>query len=147
MIPTTTSNRQPRFLLDTHVWIWLEDGRVSELPAEIADAMVQVRHQGGLCVSAISVFEVGILVTKGRIALSKPLDAWLERAVAHPGVRVLPVTAEVALHAVSLPGEFHRDPADQMIVATARTTASTLLTRDAKILSYARQGHLRVLHV
>jgi PIN domain nuclease of toxin-antitoxin system len=134
-------------VLDTHAWIWLEEGLESEFTAAVRSLMAEARSRGALSVSAISVYEIELLVTKDRLHLKRPLREVLTEAAAPSAVRVLPVTATIAMDAASLPGEFHRDPADQMIVSTAREYGATLLTRDHNILKYAQQGHVRVLHV
>lgn len=87
-------------------------------------------------VSVMSVWEVSTKSAKGKLDLDRPLDDWLSSALANSKIRLLPVTYEVALESSRLPGPFHRDPADQMIVATARLLNVELVTSDARILEY-----------
>jgi len=87
-------------------------------------------------VSAISCWEVAKLVERGRLALPHPLEEWFALALNYPGVRLLGLSPEVAAASTRLPGNFHRDPADQIIVATARLMYCSLVTSDRKLLSY-----------
>lgn len=121
-------------LLDTHIWIWM----VSE-PERLTDTQqseIEAAERVGLGVSVISCWEVAKLVERGRIALDRPVGVWIEEALAFRGVRVLDLTVEIVIASTQLPGTFHRDPADQIIVATARAHQSRLLTSDQKILGY-----------
>jgi PIN domain nuclease of toxin-antitoxin system len=90
-----------------------------------------------LAVSVISCWEVAKLVEHRRLDLGRNLDEWLFDALDASGIRLLPLTRRIAVEACRLPGEFHRDPADQIIVATARVHNVPLITADEKIRSYA----------
>jgi PIN domain nuclease of toxin-antitoxin system len=95
------------------------------------------RHEArGLGVSVISCWEVAKLVEYKRLDLPRPVGEWLAQALQYPGIRLLGLTPRIALEATQLPGKFHRDPADQLIVATARVHGSSLATVDRKILEY-----------
>ena len=96
----------------------------------------------GLEVSAISCWEVAKLVQYGRLELACPLEEWMEQALAYSGVHLLELTPRIATESTKLPGSFHRDPADQIIVATARIYDIPLLTVDSRILQYP---HARTL--
>lgn len=121
-------------VLDTHIWIWWvsEDDHLT--PA--SRAVIETHRSSGLGISAISCWEVAKLVQFGRLQLRDPTAQWLEQALAYPGCRLLELTPRVAVESTTLPGEFHRDPADQIIVATARVWACPLLTADRKIVDY-----------
>lgn len=121
-------------LLDTHIWIWWihNDPQLSAPHRRY----IQQAESTGLAVSIISCWEVAKLVENNRIQLPMPLETWLETALAYPGVRLIDLTLPIIIDSTQLPGDFHRDPADQMIVATARVLQYPLLTIDAKILSY-----------
>ena len=121
-------------LLDTHIWVWWVTS-VDKLSARQAEA-IRASESDAIGVSAISCWEVAKLVALGRLALALPLDDWVEVALQYPGVTLLPLTAQIAIASTRLPGEFHNDPADQIIVATARAHDCPLLTRDGKILRY-----------
>ena len=121
-------------LLDTHVWIWW----VHADPHLTADARTLIQsHEGeGLGVSAISCWEVSKLVERKRLVLPTSLSDWMEQALGYPGIRLLPLTPEIAIESTQLPGDFHRDPADQILVATARVQGVPILTADQLILDY-----------
>jgi len=97
----------------------------------------------GLRVSAISCWEVAKLVEYNRLTLPRPVGDWLRQALAYPGTRLLELTPEIAVESTQLPGAFHHDPADQIIVATARIYNCALLTSDTKILSYPHANVLK----
>ena len=97
-----------------------------------------------LFVPAIAIWELGLLAAKGRISLTMSPPAWVEEALAPDGIELAPLTPEIALEANGLPGDFHADPADRLIVATARVLGLALATRDAAIIAYASYGHVRV---
>lgn len=121
-------------VLDTHIWVWWVNG--SESLSRRQTELLQQHENDGLGVSVISCWEVAKLVEKRRLQLSADVGPWIEAALGYPGVSLLPLTAEIAVAATQLPGEFHNDPADQIIVATARTQSAPLLTADARILGY-----------
>jgi PIN domain nuclease of toxin-antitoxin system len=113
-------------ILDTHVWIWWMDGG-AQLPADYL-ALIQAEAANGMGVCAISCWEVAKLVELGRLQLTLPVDRWLAQGLVP--VQLLPLSPEVAVGSTQLPGSFHRDPADQMIVATARHYDCPLVTLD-----------------
>lgn len=126
-------------LLDTHVWVWWVHGvRLSEEQLGQIDRSAEK----GLGVSIISCWEVAKLVEKGRLTLQRPIGSWFEQALTYPGVQLLGLSVPVVLDATSLPGDFHSDPADQLIVATARIHGCQLATSDGKILSYEHVNSL-----
>lgn len=122
-------------ILDTHIWIWWVHGDV-QLLQDYRD-YVQKHEADGLGISAISCWEIAKLVEGGRIFLPLPIGEWLTKALAYPGIRLLELSPQVAVESTHLPGQFHRDPADQIIVATARLYACPLVTMDRKIRDYA----------
>ena len=127
-------------LLDTHIWVWWVDGSPQLGPAQ--RKLVEAQETTGLAVSVISCWEVAKLVEWNRLELRRPVAEWIEQALAYPGVRLLYLTPRIAVESCQLPGSFHRDPADQIIVATARIRGCPLLTADARILQYA---HVKTL--
>lgn len=132
-------------LLDTHVWIWYAEGvpqKISPQTLKLIEAALGA-HQ--LHVSAVSAWEIGLLIAKNRIALSAPVSEWLRSATAIPGLRVRPLGMEAALESTMLPGNPHGDPADRLLIADARIGGHTLVTRDQKILDYGKAGHVNVL--
>ncbi len=120
------------FLLDTNVW--LRGGSEADtLPDEIRELLNERDAQFGL--SAISLWEVGKKHQIGKLDLKKELGAWLKEAVASH-IHILPLTPEIIAEAMVLPDFPVRDPADELIVATARVHKLTLLTTDTKLKSY-----------
>lgn len=95
--------------------------------------------------SVISVWEVALLDAKGRITLSMDCAAWVRQALATPGLTLAPLTPEIAIQSTRLPGILHGDPADRLIVATARAHGAVLMTKDRKLLAYGRAKHVRVI--
>jgi PIN domain nuclease of toxin-antitoxin system len=120
-------------ILDTHIWIWWADNN-PRLTQQHREWIQQYQSQG-LGVSMISCWEVAKLVENNRLALSLAVDEWLTAALAYPGVQLLNLTIPIIVESTKLTG-FHRDPADQLIVATARIYGCPLLTADSKILAY-----------
>ena len=123
-------------LLDTHVLIWwLNDGEA--LSQEQKAVLESASPATPIRVSDISLWEVATLHSLGRIRLTIPLRDWLEKAVAPPLVRRIGISPAIAAELATLPDSFHRDPADRIIVATARTLGATLLTKDRRIIDAA----------
>jgi PIN domain nuclease of toxin-antitoxin system len=127
-------------LLDTHIWVWWVDGN-PQLSASQRKHL-EDHEATGLGVSVISCWEVAKLVEVKRLELRLPVAHWIRQALAYPGIRFLYLTPRIVIESTQLPGSFHRDPADQMIVATARLRSCSLLTADARILRYP---HVRTL--
>jgi PIN domain nuclease of toxin-antitoxin system len=131
-------------LLDTHAWIWLMEGAPG-IPAAPRALVEQAAIAGRLWVSAISVWEVAMLASKGRVVFSTDVHAWVRQALAAPGLHLAPLSPEIAVASASLPGEFHGDPADRILIATARSLSAKFVTADRAILAYGRLGHLATL--
>ena len=121
-------------LLDTHIWIWWVHGSDS-LTRQQSDRL-KSHEDKGLGISVISCWEVAKLVQYNRVTLPLPLGEWTDQALSYPGLILLPLTPEIAIESTQLPGSFHRDPADQIIAATARIHSIALLTQDQKIIAY-----------
>lgn len=136
---------QDLLVLDTHIWIWLLNGNVKRLSSEGLSAIEQASQSAQLGVCAISVWEVGMLEAKGRLRLSKGCLDWVREALSAPGLRLLPLTPEIAIESSRLPGRIHGDPADRILAATARILSGTLVTQDLKLLEYGEQSYLSVL--
>ena len=132
-------------LLDTHTWLWYAEGSEKRLQPAALDAIEQARQRHRLHVSSISVWEIGMLSAKRKISLSAPLHAWVNRALALPGLNLLTLDAESALESTRLPATPHGDPADRFLIASARIHTLRLATADRKIIEYAKAGHINVL--
>ena len=133
-----------RFVLDTHVWVWLMLGD-RHLGKRCRRMMEEAVSGGGLLVSAISVWEVAMLEHKGRLTLAGDCEDWVHASLGAPGIQLSELTPRLAIASTRLPGPFHGDPADRIIVATARESATTLITADLAILRYADLGHVNAL--
>jgi PIN domain nuclease of toxin-antitoxin system len=134
-------------LLDTHVWLWYAEGITERLRPLSVKKLDEARRADGLVVSAISVWELGVLSAKGRIQLSVPLRDWIDNALGVPGIRFAPLDAAAAAESTLLPGAPHGDPADRMLIATARTQNISLATRDGDILEYGKLGFVRTVAI
>ncbi|MFZ5654849.1 MAG: type II toxin-antitoxin system VapC family toxin [Pseudomonadota bacterium] len=134
-------------LLDTHIWLWYAEGVPDFLAPDVVARIEEARKQRRAHVSVVSVWEIGLLLTKSRIVLSAPLQEWVKAGTALPGLSVRTLTTEVAIESTVLPGVPHADPADRFLIAEARVSGLTLVTADRKIIDYGRVGHVRVLGV
>lgn len=121
-------------VLDTHIWIWHVQGD-KRLTADYTQ-IIQQYESISLGVSAISLWEIAKAVERGGLTLPVTIEDWFLIALAYPGITLLPLTPQIAIESTRLPGAFHKDPADQIIVATARVYNCPLVTFDSKILSY-----------
>jgi PIN domain nuclease of toxin-antitoxin system len=123
-------------VLDTHALIWwvTGDSQLSARARAAIDGAVDAGQR--VLVSAISAWEIAMLVERGRIALAMDLDEWLAAVESLDGVSIVPLTPHVAVQSATLPGEFHKDPADRMIVALARERNALLVTADHRIQRY-----------
>ena len=140
--------RPQRVLLDTHVWVWLALGTPRRIPPAALRILEETGMSSGLLVSIVSVWEVALLVARGRIVLPLPLVEWVGLALARPEIRLVGLTRpDTVMDAVNLPGEMHGDPADRFLIATARNRRATLATHDERILAYGESGHVRVLAI
>ncbi|PCK88431.1 VapC toxin family PIN domain ribonuclease [Rhizobium sophoriradicis] len=131
-------------VIDTHVFVWTmqDDARLGAQARRIIDEMI---GKSRILVSAITPWEIAMLVQKGRLALGDEVGRWVDSALSLPGLQLAPIEPSIAVDSVRLPGEFHADPADRIIVATARFHRVPLLTADQAILSYGARGHLQAL--
>ena len=140
-------NSKSLILLDTHAWIWLING---DEQLRLSEALLLIERAAQLSnvkVSAISVWEVSMLEAKGRISFSMECLDWVKQALAAPGISLVPLTPEIAVLSSRLPGEFHGDPADRIIVATALELSASLVTKDKKILRYSESNPLNVIAI
>lgn len=120
-------------VLDTHIWIWWVDEAPKLSPANLE--IIQNQQDSGLGISIISCWEIAKLVEKGRLSFDRPVSEWLDLALTYPGIELIDLSLPIILQSTRLEG-FHNDPADQIIVATAKVLNVPLLTQDTKILAY-----------
>ena len=131
-------------VLDTHALIWVvnDDPKLGSAARAAIDDTVRTDFA---LVSAITAWEIALLAEKGRLHLAREVGSWIKTALALPGIKFAPVEPEIAVDSVRLPGSFHADPADRLIVATARHWGVPLLTADDAILDYGARGHVRTV--
>ena len=132
-------------VLDTNALVWLLDGDEQLGPrarAEIAAAA----SENSVYVSAITAWEIALLVSKGRLTLHKDVGEWLTQAFSLPGIRLQPLNVAIAVASSRLPGTPHGDPADRIIMATARYLGAQLVTADGPLLEYGASGQVRTLN-
>lgn len=132
-----------QLLLDTHVWIWFSNGN-----EDLSKPTRKLINQADkLFIAAISLWELSMLEAKNRIVLEMPCVEWINQSLALANIQVLPLTTPIAVDSCHLPGNFHDDPADRLIVASARVANLKLMTRDQRILSYSKQKHVSCVKV
>jgi PIN domain nuclease of toxin-antitoxin system len=131
-------------LLDTHTAIWLVR---NEPIARAAEEAINAVHEtdGTLLVSPITAWEVGLLVSLNRINLLATPQRWFARVLSIPNVQLTELSPDMLIAASFLPGTPPRDPADRILLATARELAATLVTRDREIIAYGGRGNVSVL--
>jgi PIN domain nuclease of toxin-antitoxin system len=135
---------KPNLLLDTHVWLHYQGSSKSLRPtAEAAIDEAALRH--AVFISVISIWELAMLERAGRIELSGGVDRWTQSALAIPGIKLLPFSPQIAIESVNLPEPMHKDPADRILVASARIERMTLITADKAILAFAKTSGLACL--
>lgn len=131
-------------VLDTHVLVWAVHGD-ARLGKKTRGLISETARTERIAISAITPWEIALLVEKGRLGLANETRTWIESALALPGIYLAPIEPAIAIDSVRLPGEFHADPADRLIIATARYHKAPLVTADRAILSYAASGLVEAL--
>lgn len=133
-------------LLDTHVWFWYVVGDET-LKKPTRNIINSAAQNSTLHIAAITLWEISTLDAKKRVIFEMPCLEWIKKATHLTHTQVTPISAAIAVESCNLPDGFHDDPADRMIVATARVEGMTLLTRDARILSYGRKKYISTIKV
>ncbi len=131
-------------LLDTCALLWSGNGQ--KISSEATNALNKGFEEGqSVWVSPFAAWEIGNLVSLGRINLSQPPDKWFRAVMENAGIKLAEFTPEMLISSNFLPKPIHKDPADRITIATAREYGMTILTRDQKILDYAELGHVNAL--
>jgi len=133
-----------RVVLDTHVVVWLVNG--DPLSPEALSAIDDAADANGVLIAAITVWEIGMLVAKNSLVFTSDVREWVDRVLAQRGVMLAPLDPAIAIASTRLPGAIHGDPADRIIIATARGLQATLITADATILAYGAAGYVDILN-
>lgn len=131
-----------RLVLDTHILIWYVEG--IKLTEEHIDLIEKSRTARQLYISAISVWEIAMLASKGRIVINIPIKEWVERVVTNLDINLIDLSPDILIESSLLPNYEYKDPADRMIIASVRSTNSQLMTFDQKIIDYANIGYLKL---
>jgi len=128
-----------RLLLDTHIALWLDSGddRLRASTLALIDGCWQ--NGGAILLSAITVWEIALLVDTGRIDLDVPVAAWIERFLDCPGIEAVPLGHQAASRSYQLHHLEHRDPADRLLIATAIELACPLVTYDERIVRFGKK--------
>ena len=133
-------------LIDTCALIWLATAESDAKLGVIEGALAQAREAGApIFVSPISAWEIGMLAAKGRLPMAMSPRAWIDQLFALSGLNWAQMPIDVLLNSSALPDSPHGDPADRIIIATAREYGLRVVTRDQKILDYAEKGHVMAL--
>jgi PIN domain nuclease of toxin-antitoxin system len=122
-------------VLDTHVLIWWVAGE-TKLSRSAASTIKRAQAENGIMISSITAWEIAMLVDRGRLTLTMDVFTWLSTVERISGLRFVPIDNSIAIASVNLPGEFHNDPVDRIIAATARRFGAPLVTQDRRIRSY-----------
>ena len=128
-----------RVLLDTHIWLWLVEGNAKINRSRGWREIQKARERKGLWISVISIWELALLAYKKRITLSMDCAAWVREAMQAAGLELQLLTPDIAILSTELGDEFHADPADRFLVATALVLDATLATADQRILDFAKK--------
>jgi PIN domain nuclease of toxin-antitoxin system len=131
-------------VLDTHVLVWLLNGD-HVLSPSVVSSIEQSAQQNTVFVSAITPWEIAMLVAKGRLTLTRDVQEWVDEALNQPGIRLAPLDPVIAVASTRLPGIIHGDPADRLIVATARHIGARLATVDERLRAYGAAGYVDIL--
>jgi PIN domain nuclease of toxin-antitoxin system len=122
-------------LLDTHTWLWLLHDP-TQLSTSAQTIITEAENNHNILISSISVWEIAVKQSLNKLQLPLPINEWFELAQQQPGTTIEPLSPLDAIHSANLPGEFHKDPADRILVAIARRYNIPIITRDQKILNY-----------
>ncbi len=131
-------------LLDTHMAVWLASSNPRLKPATLA-LIESAFHLGKLCLSTIAAWEIGLLVAQEKLDLGQPPLVWFNGFVEKFKIEVIELTPEIAIASSFVPGTFHRDPADRLLVATALAHSASIITADKKIVTYGKLGFVHVI--
>ena len=124
-----------KYMLDTHTWIWWHMNP-QKLSPKVKKIVGNTDRYAEILLSAISPWEFSKLLEKKKIGISCDPEDWINSALDMPKFRLIPLSPVLAYRSTVLPQPFHSDPADQIIVATAREENATILTKDERILTY-----------
>jgi len=131
-------------LLDTHIWLWMMNGDVT-LSSQSRKLIDAASENQTLFVSVISIWEIAMLESKSKILLESSCHSWIKTSLSMPGIELISLTPDIAIESCNLPGQFHGDPADRILAATAKIENLHLVTRDKKLLAYSTKNFINVI--
>jgi PIN domain nuclease of toxin-antitoxin system len=134
-----------RLTLDTHVLIWYTEG--IKLTQTQVDLIENARRKGYLYISAISIWEICMLTSKGKIAFAISLSKWIDQVLTIPGLNLIDLSVPILVQSCELSNYEHKDPADRLIIASTKYINSHLMTFDQKIIAYAAKDYLKVVAI
>lgn len=133
-------------LLDSHTFVWLANGD-KRLGSEARRLIREAFRDDSLYLSPISLWEISLKASRGKMLLDRPLRPWMNDALRLTRAHLAPITPEIVLECAEVPAEFHGDPADRIIASTARVASLLLLTDDGKLLDLASKGYFRAQRI
>ena len=133
------------FLLDTHVWVGLINGDSKACSPKLIDIVKKYAPDTRLYVSVMSAWEVAMLEVKGKVLLPRGCEEWVSRALEAPNIVMAEVTSKIAVQSTRLPGKFHGDPVDRILIATAKNLDAVFVSRDKEIAAYCLEHELPYL--
>lgn len=136
-MPILKTIKQHKVLLDTHIWLWAMAGS-SHLSKGFATSFEKLLKQNRVLISPMSIWEIGMLVEKGRIELDMDVLEWINQALDTPGIKLCTMESRMIIQSTRLPGEVHGDPVDRLLMATAYEENAVLVTCDKKILDFGK---------
>jgi len=139
---TSTLQKIEKLVIDTHILIWYLEG--IELSQQQVQIIENQRNLSQLYISAISIWEVSMLINKKKAAISIPIHEWLNKVLSIPGLNIIDLSLTILVESCNLPDFDHKDPADRMIIASTREIDGHLLTFDKRILEYANNGYMKL---
>ena len=126
-------------LLDTHVWIWLINGSGEIKNKNYLQIIEQYSRKDHVRISAISIWELGMLVAKKRLTLSKDVSLWVKESLKASSLAVESLSADILLESTQMDDSAHGDPADRMILTTAKHIKAAVMTADTQMIEYCKQ--------
>ena len=142
-MPVLKSLQQHKVIFDTHVFIWYMFGNPI-LSAKFQKSIDRIQNSHPILISAMSLWEIGMLVQRGRISVEMDCLEWVEQALSNPGFELALLSPQIAVLSSRLPGTIHGDPVDRILIATAFENHAVLVTCDEKILEYGKTNFITV---
>ena len=144
-MPILKNLKKHKILLDTHVWLWAMAGS-SNLTKGFGVNFEKILKMNGVLISPMSIWEIGMLVDKGRIELDMDVLDWVNQALDIPGTQLCSMAPRMLIQSSRLPGDIHGDPVDRLLIASAYEYSAVLVTCDKKILEFGKSKFITVFN-